>query len=587
MGESDRRTSIPPGTWEELDREELKRLFPDSTNWPQVAKCSPPADEATGMEPGEAPSEDAAPAPHDRTGWPPAWRREPPQRDLFGLALSGGGIRSATFNLGVLQELAKVGLLDCFHYLSTVSGGGYIGGFWSAWKTRTSGTRGSFPGVRPVPGQPEAAEVRHLREFSNFLRPRSSLFEIETARMVSAVIAGVVPSILITFALILLVLGGWWTLAWWFSGAGPGALRPPGWPALPWAPAVGYGLVTGAVLWIAEARLWKRSKPDGESPKPRERGGYWIPVTMGVVFCSVLAAGVWFLAPSPTLLLIGIPLNEWTAALGNALFPSFPWWITAFLLLGVRVVLSASPLFPHEWSGRMRQAALDRTMTRLALTALVWSTLGATWVGGQLLAESGVSGVLGAFGTGGGAGGLFAWLRRTMLTQSNDPTGRSVRLRLGTSLYQILAYVALIAIAAGGVATVVVVFTRFGGPGLLVMAVAVGIVLFSMVVMDPHEIGLHKFYRARLVRAYLGPSNVDGYPRGTAEAEGDDLELKSGPNRAAPRSPSSRTVPSTSSAAPPTTSRAIPSAPSAAARRARWRRSSGSRSATGTAAGSA
>jgi Patatin-like phospholipase len=49
------------------------------------------------------------------------------------LCISGGGIRSATFGLGVLQGLAHCGLLDKFHYLSTVSGGGYIGSWLSAW----------------------------------------------------------------------------------------------------------------------------------------------------------------------------------------------------------------------------------------------------------------------------------------------------------------------------------------------------------------------------------------------------------------------------------------------------------------------
>ena len=39
---------------------------------------------------------------------------------LSGLAFSGGGIRSATFNLGVLQALAGMSLLDKFDYLSTV-----------------------------------------------------------------------------------------------------------------------------------------------------------------------------------------------------------------------------------------------------------------------------------------------------------------------------------------------------------------------------------------------------------------------------------------------------------------------------------
>src|SRR5436190_19230380 len=44
-----------------------------------------------------------------------------------GLALSGGGIRSATFSLGVLQAMARLDQLRFVDYLSAVSGGGYIG----------------------------------------------------------------------------------------------------------------------------------------------------------------------------------------------------------------------------------------------------------------------------------------------------------------------------------------------------------------------------------------------------------------------------------------------------------------------------
>jgi len=47
--------------------------------------------------------------------------------DRFGLALSGGGIRSATFNIGLMQALASLGVLRHLNYLSTVSGGGYAG----------------------------------------------------------------------------------------------------------------------------------------------------------------------------------------------------------------------------------------------------------------------------------------------------------------------------------------------------------------------------------------------------------------------------------------------------------------------------
>ncbi|RMG54772.1 MAG: hypothetical protein D6722_28635 [Bacteroidetes bacterium] len=48
-------------------------------------------------------------------------------QDPWGLCISGGGIRSATLGLGMLQKLVVEGLLKQVDYLSTVSGGGYIG----------------------------------------------------------------------------------------------------------------------------------------------------------------------------------------------------------------------------------------------------------------------------------------------------------------------------------------------------------------------------------------------------------------------------------------------------------------------------
>ena len=52
--------------------------------------------------------------------------------NVAGLALSGGGIRSATYALGVVTGLARRGLIPHIDYLSTVSGGGYLGSFLSA-----------------------------------------------------------------------------------------------------------------------------------------------------------------------------------------------------------------------------------------------------------------------------------------------------------------------------------------------------------------------------------------------------------------------------------------------------------------------
>ena len=49
------------------------------------------------------------------------------EHGLVGIAFSGGGIRSAAFNLGVTQALHKHGVFDHVDYMSTVSGGGYLG----------------------------------------------------------------------------------------------------------------------------------------------------------------------------------------------------------------------------------------------------------------------------------------------------------------------------------------------------------------------------------------------------------------------------------------------------------------------------
>jgi Patatin-like phospholipase len=99
------------------------------------------------------------------------------------LCISGGGIRSATFGLGILQGLARCGLLDKFHYLSTVSGGGYIGSWLSAWiKNDPNGIRGVVGELRRRPDStlnPEPKPIRHLREFSNYLSPRTGLTSVD------------------------------------------------------------------------------------------------------------------------------------------------------------------------------------------------------------------------------------------------------------------------------------------------------------------------------------------------------------------------------------------------------------------------
>lgn len=64
----------------------------------------------------------------------------PDQENWFGIALSGGGIRSATINLGFLKTLNRFGILQKADYLSTVSGGGYT----HSYVQGTAKTTGDF-----------------------------------------------------------------------------------------------------------------------------------------------------------------------------------------------------------------------------------------------------------------------------------------------------------------------------------------------------------------------------------------------------------------------------------------------------------
>lgn len=105
-----------------------------------------------------------------------------PPSDLVGLAISGGGIRSATFTLGVLEVFKKQNLLKKIDYLSTVSGGGYIGGWLSA-NCKRAIDRGEPSWLNPDAKWDKS--IYHLRRYSNYLSPNLSLLSADTWSMVT------------------------------------------------------------------------------------------------------------------------------------------------------------------------------------------------------------------------------------------------------------------------------------------------------------------------------------------------------------------------------------------------------------------
>lgn len=137
--------------------------------------------------------------------------RDTQKSDWTGLALSGGGIRSASFGLGVLQALeARFEKEKIIHgiaeidFLSTVSGGGYIGCSLTAALQKT---KGIFPFTNPD-NYDDTPSVSHIRDFSNYLAPIGAL---DVATALGIIGRGLVANILIVLPVLLFCV--WITLA--------------------------------------------------------------------------------------------------------------------------------------------------------------------------------------------------------------------------------------------------------------------------------------------------------------------------------------------------------------------------------------
>ena len=116
----------------------------------------------------------------------PKWKTnqsEPPQ--AVGVALSGGGVRSATFCLGVFQALANLKLLGEIDYISSVSGGGYFAGFFGRLFTRPDVTSvgdvedilspdRAGQAIDPGPENWKEGVFRWLRENGRYLSPKGA-----------------------------------------------------------------------------------------------------------------------------------------------------------------------------------------------------------------------------------------------------------------------------------------------------------------------------------------------------------------------------------------------------------------------------
>lgn len=447
-------------------------------------------------------------------------------KDRFGLALSGGGIRSATFNLGLLQALAQLGVLRQVDYLSTVSGGGYIGGFWTTWLHR----QGKRPGVAHFPlGNDqrggERAEVRHLREFSRFLIPRLGLFETEVWGVAMTILGGLIPSLL--GALAILVFG-------WCSWVGFLMLlyRP-----LHETATLGSMLLLLALfLGIAEFH-WSRSKRSEHNRW--ERAGYCFGAAMGILLCCI-PFQFQFLK---SLLLPDLesPLLDIFQEPGIEFFPGKQVGCATVVLLFVRSLI-ARFFFTEDAISLL--VGIERAVTRfLGLTAALFGMAALWWTATFLASHS-----LGLKVTGTGAltsTGLFLWLRKWLTSTPTETRGDRLLENLGRWLKRatpkVLASIAwlLICVLVGTAVRACLGADYISADEsfpYLVLGSA-GVLILLCWLFDPARVGMHEFYRSRISRTYLGASNKksndqasgDGervaLNRYTSERPGDDITL--------------------------------------------------------------
>jgi hypothetical protein len=223
------------------------------------------------------------------------------QHPRSALCLSGGGIRSATFALGVLQGLARHEVLDRFDYLSTVSGGGFIGGWVDAWAYHAGGFDKVIAGLQASnpksPLSPEPEPLSRLREFSNYLTPKLGLGSADTWTLIGTYLRNLLLnwSIFIPALLALLCLPRICVAVL--------RLRPPEWAA--WATLLaGVACAVWAIVHGGAQRpsICKQHSDSGHSEAADQNwilGWVVLPLLLSAVFFS--ATWAWILDPQRSL----------------------------------------------------------------------------------------------------------------------------------------------------------------------------------------------------------------------------------------------------------------------------------------------
>jgi Patatin-like phospholipase len=409
-------------------------------------------------------------------------RAEAPE-DLTGIALSGGGIRSATFALGVLQALARHDLLRRFDYLSTVSGGGYIGTSLT-WLTsrlvtdqaladRTPlppagfGVGPSADGKAPAPfpygtddprtarepdqANPEGAMLRYLRQHGLYLTPGKG---ITLTSVIVVLLRGIILNLLVWIPIVA-------TLMWLLISASQH------WAPiaeLRWLPAAAADLVRD----ISPPLQWPEADAPPEAPPPIKLPAFGLMLAAAAVLFALCV-----------LAFVGYSLATYA---GHKSDGSWLWWLSGtkygwrrrferwmripFWLIGVLLLLASVPFVVGQLHG---------------------------WLLGSSFSLIGL------------ASGLMAFLQTAQKPKSRAekqaswaiPSSWIASFGAGFLLYGVLLLSYAFGWWAAAGQPVLGVAPGWGLLAALILAIGTGLAV------DLNLITVHRFYRDRLMEAFL------------------------------------------------------------------------------------
>lgn len=480
------------------------------------------------------------------------------------LCFSGGGIRSATYGLGILQGLARLNLLDRFDYLSTVSGGGYIGSWLTAWIYREPGGVNAVCAQLGHPRQgkldPEPGPVGWLRTYSNYLSPRLGLMSADSWTLVGTYLRNLILNwlVLLPFLLALLAIP-------LFYRASIGAQAGP--RLMLWCVALGslLLLLNLTYLHLCRPSLWKLRPGKAWAWFETQRVFLFVCLAPLLIAVSLLTlAWAWFRQTGHSLddlTLFGLS-SLFTLALGAAAMHTAAWFVAAVVLRrpwgnGWRYLELLTIILSGVIGGGLLWLALTKLTPRAELSGFAdWYTcaavpvflslflLGATlfiglasrstgdgdrewwgragsWVLIGSVSWAGAAGVVllgpwvlgkipGWITSAGGLTGLFTLIfgfsANTSATPASEQPVWWKQLGMRCYLFALAPFtvVLILAVLARGNAAIL-----GGASWFEVGEFIVGMALFSVLMsffININKFSLHSMYRNRLIRAYLGAS---------------------------------------------------------------------------------